>query len=96
MRSWVPRAGAQQGFLITHAGLLVLVSGGLLTVLGGTDGQMLMIDVGPLGGSQTAGHGHADLLSVQCAAFGEPFLIDARTYGYTGDSHARSFFRARR
>jgi len=58
-----------------------------------SDAQMLMIDVGPLGGSQTAGHGHADLLSVQCAAFGEPFLIDAGTYGYTGDSHARSFFR---
>jgi len=54
---------------------------------------MLIIDVGPLGGSQTAGHGHADLLSVQCAAFGEPFLVDAGTYRYTGDSPARSFFR---
>src|SRR5262249_20791190 len=34
----------QTGFLITHAGLLVLIFGGLLTVLGGTDGQMVMID----------------------------------------------------
>jgi hypothetical protein len=34
----------QTGFLITHAGLLVLIFGGLLTVLGGTDGQMVLID----------------------------------------------------
>jgi hypothetical protein len=34
----------QTGFLVTHTGLLVLLSGGLLTVLGGTEGQMLLID----------------------------------------------------
>src|ERR1700722_389842 len=34
----------QTGFLITHAGLLVLVTGGLLSALGGTEGQMLLID----------------------------------------------------
>jgi hypothetical protein len=34
----------QTGFLITHAGLLVLVFGGLLTSLAGTEGQMLLID----------------------------------------------------
>ena len=34
----------QIGFLITHAGLLVLVFGALLTALGGTDGQMMLID----------------------------------------------------
>src|SRR5262249_1728076 len=32
------------GFLITHCGLLVLVFGALLTVLAGSDGQMVMID----------------------------------------------------
>ncbi len=34
----------QIGFLITHAGLLVLIFGGLLTNLGGVEGQMMMID----------------------------------------------------
>src|SRR5205823_9300245 len=34
----------QIGFLITHAGLLVLVFGGLLTNLGGVEGKMWMID----------------------------------------------------
>src|SRR5262249_50315527 len=34
----------QTGFLITHAGLLVLVFGGLLTTLGGVEGEMRMID----------------------------------------------------
>jgi hypothetical protein len=34
----------QTGFLITHSGLLLLLFGGLLTTLGGTDGQMVMTD----------------------------------------------------
>jgi hypothetical protein len=57
------------------------------------DGQALTFDVGPLGGAGSAGHGHADLLSVQCAAFGEALLVDAGTFCYTGDDRAREFFR---
>jgi hypothetical protein len=34
----------QTGFLVTHAGLLVLLLGGLLTAVGGVDGQMLLLD----------------------------------------------------
>jgi hypothetical protein len=34
----------QTGFLITHLGLIVLVFGGLLSALGGTEGQMVLID----------------------------------------------------
>ncbi len=34
----------QTGFLITHAGLITLVFGGLLSVLAGTEGQMFLID----------------------------------------------------
>lgn len=34
----------QTGFLVTHAGLLVLLLGGLLTVLCGVEGQMVLID----------------------------------------------------
>jgi hypothetical protein len=34
----------QTGFLVTHAGLLVLLLGGLLTALFGVEGQMVLID----------------------------------------------------
>jgi hypothetical protein len=34
----------QTGFLVTHAGLLVLILGGLLTALLGVEGQMVLID----------------------------------------------------
>ena len=52
----------------------------------------LVFDVGPLGCAVSGGHGHADLLSVQCAAFGEPFVVDTGTGGYT-ESAGRSYFR---
>src|SRR5262249_25625731 len=38
----------QTGFLVTHAGLLTLVFGGLLTNLGGEEGQVQMLDTGDL------------------------------------------------
>lgn len=50
----------------------------------------LIVDVGPLG---CYGHGHADLLSVQCRIFGEPCLVDAGTYGYTAEPEWRDYFR---
>jgi hypothetical protein len=56
-------------------------------------GHQMIVDIGPLGCPVTSGHGHADLLSVQCAIFGEPCLIDAGTGGYTPDTRWRSFFR---
>lgn len=34
----------QTGFLVTHAGLLVLLTGGLLTTLFGIEGQMILVD----------------------------------------------------
>jgi len=57
------------------------------------DGHQLVFDVGPLGCPVSGGHGHADLLSVQCAAFGEPCIVDAGTYTYTADAASRNFFR---
>ena len=59
-------------------------------------GHQLIFDVGPLGCPYSAGHGHADLLSVQCVAFGLPFLEDAGTYCYTPDRRWRDFFRGSR
>lgn len=52
-----------------------------------------VFDVGPLAPAGSGGHGHADLLSVQCTAFGEPFLVDAGTGTYA-DETWRSFFRS--
>ncbi|RPI54614.1 MAG: hypothetical protein EHM55_10370, partial [Acidobacteria bacterium] len=57
------------------------------------DAHQMIVDVGPLGCSFSSGHGHADLLSVQCSAFGEPVLVDAGTYCYTPEREWRNFFR---
>ena len=57
------------------------------------DAHQMIVDVGPLGCTYSCGHGHADLLSVQCAAFGEPVLVDAGTYCYTSEPEWRNFFR---
>lgn len=54
----------------------------------------LILDVGPLGCNISGGHGHADLLSIQCAAFGQPCLIDPGTYAYTSDRYWREHFRS--
>ena len=53
----------------------------------------LIFDVGPLGCPISAGHGHADLLSIQCSVFGEPYLVDPGTYCYTAEREWRDFFR---
>ena len=57
------------------------------------DAHQLIADVGPLGCPTSSGHGHADLLSVQCAVFGEPCLVDAGTYCYTPEPRWRDYFR---
>jgi uncharacterized heparinase superfamily protein len=57
------------------------------------DAHQMIVDVGPLGCSFSAGHGHADLLSIQCSVFGEPALVDAGTYCYTPETEWRNFFR---
>ena len=54
--------------------------------------HQMIFDVGPLGCPLSGGHGHADLLSVQCSAFGQPFLVDGGTGTYA-DRRWRRFFR---
>ena len=54
----------------------------------------LIFDAGPLGCHYSAGHGHADLLSIQCSAFGERYLVDAGTCCYTANREVRDFFRS--
>jgi uncharacterized heparinase superfamily protein len=69
--------------------------GGYAVLLSGEDRQahQLIFDVGPLGCPNSAAHGHADLLSLQCTAFGEPYLVDPGTYCYTPEMNWRNYFR---
>jgi hypothetical protein len=59
----------------------------------GSRGHQLIFDVGPLGCPVSAGHGHADLLSLQCSVFGEPVIVDPGTYCYQGEPGWRDRFR---
>jgi len=56
--------------------------------------HQLLFDVGPLGCPLSGGHGHADLLSLQCAAYGEAQIVDPGTYCYTQDADWRDHFRS--
>jgi hypothetical protein len=73
----------------------IFPSGGYAVVRSGwkPDAHQLIADVGPLGCPTSSGHGHADLLSIQCAVFGEPCLVDAGAYCYTPEPEWRDFFR---
>jgi hypothetical protein len=70
--------------------------GGFVSMRSGWDerSHALVFDGGPLGCDTSAGHGHADLLSIQCSAFGERYLVDAGTCCYTADLELRNFFRS--
>jgi hypothetical protein len=57
------------------------------------DSHALIFDTGPLGCPVSGGHGHADLLSIQCTIFGQPFLVDAGTCCYAANNELRDFFR---
>ena len=58
------------------------------------DAHQMIVDIGPLGCPVSGGHGHADLLSIQCAIFGEPCLVDAGNYCYTPQADWRDYFRS--
>ena len=79
-----PPAGRLRSF--SDGGYVVMRSGWEDTA------HQLIFDVGALS-SPKSGHGHADLLSIQCSAFGEPYLVDAGTYCYTPEPQWRDFFR---
>jgi hypothetical protein len=73
--------------LFPDAGYVVMRSGW------DEEAHQLLFDAGPMGCPLTAGHGHADLLSIQCAAFGETFLVDPGTGTYANGDDWRPFFR---
>src|SRR5690606_6179531 len=59
----------------------------------GAKAHHLVLDCGPLGCEVSGGHGHADLLSVQISAFGEPYVVDPGTGCYM-DPPWRNYFRS--
>ena len=73
----------------------IFPSGGYAVMRSNWDGEahQLIVDVGPLGCTFSCGHGHADLLGIQCSAFGEAVLVDPGTYCYTPEAEWRNFFR---
>src|SRR5690348_8745128 len=70
--------------------------GGWLVMRGGWKlfAHQLLFDVGPLGCRMSGGHGHADLLSIQCNPFGQELLVDPGTYCYTSHANWRDHFRS--
>lgn len=70
-------------------------SGGYAIMRSGWDrgAHHMLVDVGPLGCPVSGAHGHADLLSIQCAIFGDAVIVDPGTHGYR-DSRWRDFFRS--
>jgi hypothetical protein len=54
----------------------------------------VILDVGPLGCPNSSGHGHADLLAVQCSFRGRRYVVDPGTLGYTATGGDRMHFRA--
>jgi len=55
----------------------------------------LYFDCGPQG-MGPGGHGHADMLGIEVAAFGRPIIIDPGTYIYTVSEQWRDHFRGTR
>jgi hypothetical protein len=69
--------------------------GGYAVMSAGDDNRrhQLIFDVGPLGCPVTAGHGHSDLLGIQCSVFDVPCLVDPGTFCYTVEPQWRKHFR---
>lgn len=69
--------------------------GGYAVMQGGwrRDAHQLILDTGPLGCHLSGGHGHADLLSIQCNVFGAAQIVDPGTYCYTAHPNWRDHFR---
>ena len=86
LRAAPPAAGPSQ----------VLPDGGYVSMRSGwkRDADQILFDVGPLGCPFSGGHGHADLLGVQCTFGGRPYIVDPGTFQYTGDEERRAYFRS--
>jgi hypothetical protein len=63
-----------------------------IAVIDGVDCKLVM-DVGPLGYTSIAAHGHADALSLILAVGDDYLLVDSGTYAYHSHPDWRSYFR---
>ncbi len=57
------------------------------------EADQVIFDIGPLGCLISGGHGHADLLGIQCSFRGQPYIVDPGTFRYTNDEGWRSHYR---
>jgi hypothetical protein len=74
-------------------GSIAFREAGLYVIWAGDPKNQLVIDAGPQG-ADTAGHGHADALSITAKAGGHALLIDPGTFEYVGkDECERNRFR---
>lgn len=71
----------------------ILESSGLYLMASAASREQIMIDAGPQGAG-TAGHGHADALSLCWSRAGRPLLIDPGTFEYVGCGPERKQFRS--
>jgi hypothetical protein len=69
-----------------------LKSAGLYLLSSPESRHQLVIDAGPQG-SESAGHGHADALSVCLQGQGRSLLLDPGTFEYVGEGNERDVFR---
>lgn len=68
---------------------------GLYVMTAGDKKSQIVIDAGELG-AHTAGHGHADALSITACCDGRDLLLDSGTFEYVGRSFERDRFRSTR
>lgn len=73
--------------LLSHGGYAVMRSAW------DPDADQVILDVGPLGCHVSGGHGHADLLGIQCSFRGQPYIVDPGTFRYTEDEGWRGHYR---
>jgi hypothetical protein len=83
-RARATHASAGRSRILPIGGYAVMRSGE------GSEAHQMIVDAGPIG---SFGHGHADLLSIQCSVFGDECLVDPGTCAYTGSPEWRDYFR---
>lgn len=59
----------------------------------GAEAHQLTLAAGPLGCPISGAHGHADLLAIECSAFGQPMIVDPGMSDYAAQPAWRDSFR---
>lgn len=59
----------------------------------GQEAPFLIFDCGPFGYRPAPGHGHADALSFELHAYGQPLVVDPGVYSYHVGQQWRNYFR---